>query len=37
MEYNYLWHGKPPTKGKEAEDSIKELRTLWGKIQSEHE
>lgn len=37
MEYDFTWHGKPPAKGKEAEDAIKGLRTLWGKIQSEHE
>jgi transketolase len=36
IEGDYLWHGKPPTK----EESVKfltELRTLKGKIQSEHE
>lgn len=37
MEYDFLWHGKPPAKGKEAKDALKDLRTLWGKIQSEHE
>jgi len=37
MEYDFTWHGKPPAKGKEAKDAIKELRTLWGRIQSEHE
>ena len=30
------WHGKPP-KGEEAEMALKELRTLGGKIKSEHE
>lgn len=35
MEKDYLWHGKPPTK-EEAEIALKELRTLGGKIQSEH-
>jgi transketolase len=36
MERDYLWHGKPPNK-EEAAKAIKELRTLQGKIQSEHE
>lgn len=36
MEYDYLWHGKPPTftEGKQA---LEWLRTLGGKIKSEHE
>lgn len=37
MEYDFLWHGKPPSRGKEAKDALKDLRTLWGKIASEHE
>ena len=37
MEYDFAWHGKTPAKGTEANDAIKNLRTLWGKIQSEHE
>lgn len=36
MEYNYLWHGKPPD-ADEAKEALKELRTLGGKIRSEHE
>ena len=36
MENEYLWHGKPPTK-EEAAVALKELRTLGGKIESEHE
>lgn len=36
MEKDYLWHGKPPTK-EEAAKALKELRTLEGKIKSEHE
>ncbi len=36
MERDYLWHGKPPTK-EEAQVALKELRTLHGKIKSEHE
>ncbi|OGZ58051.1 MAG: transketolase [Candidatus Spechtbacteria bacterium RIFCSPHIGHO2_02_FULL_43_15b] len=45
MERDYLWHGSPPgegpenafTKDKQAEEAIKSLRTLGGKIESEHE
>ncbi len=36
FERRYEWHGKPPTK-QEGDLAIKELRTLWGRIQSEHE
>ncbi len=36
MENNYEWHGKPPTR-EEAEVALKELRTLRGKIVSEHQ
>jgi transketolase len=36
IEFDYLWHGKPPTK-EEATKFLAELRTLKGKIQSEHE
>ena len=36
FERRYEWHGKPPTKV-EGDLAIKELRTLWGRIQSEHE
>ena len=36
MENNYTWHGKPPTK-EEAVKALIELRTLGGKIKSEHE
>ena len=36
FERDYRWHGKPPSK-KEGEMAIKELRTLGGKIKSEHE
>ncbi len=36
MEKDYLWHGKPPTK-EEAEVALRELRTLGGKIRSEHQ
>jgi transketolase len=36
IEFDYRWHGKPPNKD-EAEKFLKELRTLRGKIASEHE
>lgn len=36
IEFDYNWHGKPPKK-EEAEKFLKELRTLGGKIKSEHE
>ncbi|MDQ3014358.1 MAG: transketolase [bacterium] len=36
FERKYEWHGKPPNK-EEADMALKELRTLGGKIKSEHE
>ncbi len=36
IEFDYTWHGKPPTK-EEAQKFLKELRTLRGKITSEHQ
>ena len=36
FERDYRWHGKPPNK-EEAKMAIKELRTLGGKIRSEHQ
>lgn len=36
MEGKYEWHGKPPTK-EEAKVALDELRTLKGKILSEHQ
>jgi len=36
MERDYLWHGKPPSK-EEAKRALAELRSLGGKIKSEHE
>ncbi len=36
MEYDFHWHGKPP-KPDEAKIALKQLRTLGGKIRSEHE
>lgn len=46
MEYDFRWHGAPPglqdvsgapPKGTQAKEALKELRTLRGKIRSEHE
>ena len=36
IEGDYNWHGKPPTK-EEAKVFLHELRTLRGKIESEHQ
>lgn len=36
MEYDYHWHGKAPDHEQEVK-ALKELRTLRGKIRSEHE
>jgi transketolase len=36
MEYDYNWHGKPPDK-EQAKKALDELRTLRGKIDSEHQ
>lgn len=36
MENRFEWHGKPPNK-EEAEAALKELRTLQGQIESEHQ
>jgi len=36
MEYDYKWHGIPPN-AEQAKVALKELRTLGGKIRSEHE
>ena len=36
MENKFEWHGKPPNE-EEALKALKELRTLEGKIRSEHE
>jgi transketolase len=46
MEFRYEWHGDPPgkiepsgapEKSKQAQEALDELRTLGGKIRSEHE
>lgn len=36
MEYDYHWHGAPPN-SQQAKEALKKLRTLDGKIRSEHE
>lgn len=36
MEYDFHWHGAPPNK-EQAKTALHELRTLKGKIRSEHE
>lgn len=36
MEYDFRWHGKPPDH-KQAKEALHELRTLGGKIRSEHQ
>lgn len=36
MEYNYLWHGVPPDP-QQAEEALRELRSLKGQIVGEHE
>lgn len=36
MEYDFHWHGKPPNK-EEAKEALHQLRTLRGKIVSEHQ
>ncbi len=36
MEYDYHWHGTAP-KSDQAKEALKKLRTLAGKIRSEHE
>lgn len=36
IEFDYTWHGKPPSK-EEGPAFLRELRTLKGKIESEHQ
>lgn len=36
MEFDYTWHGKPP-KPEEAKEALRQLRTLGGRIRSEHD
>ncbi len=37
MEYNFEWHGKPPKAGEESSQAVERIRTLGGRIKSEHE
>ena len=37
MENKYEWHGKPPGTKEELQTALNDLRTLQGKIQSEHQ
>lgn len=37
MEGKFEWHGKPPKPGAEAQAALRDLRTLGGRIRSEHE
>lgn len=36
IEFDYRWHGKPPSK-EEAKKFLEELRTMRGKVRSEHQ
>ena len=36
MQYKFEWHGKPPSQ-EQAEEALKQLRTLEGRIRSEYE
>lgn len=36
MQYDFKWHGVPPKPGEESISAIESLRTLGGRIQSEH-
>ena len=36
MEYDFHWHGVPPN-AEQAKKALEELRTLGGKIKSEHQ
>ncbi|MFH1145706.1 MAG: transketolase, partial [bacterium] len=36
MEYDYKWHGNTPDE-EQAKEALKQLRTLKGQIQSEHQ
>lgn len=37
MENDYTWHGKPPGSEEELKKALDDLRTLQGKIESEHQ
>ena len=36
MEYDFHWHGKRPNP-EQAKEALRELRTLGGRIRSEHQ
>jgi len=36
MEYDYLWHGKPPDK-EQARQALRDIRSLRGQVVGEHE
>lgn len=36
MQYDFKWHGKPPSK-EEAKEALHQLRTLGGRIRGEHQ
>jgi len=37
MEHDFEWHGKSPSPGEESMRAIEQIRTLGGRIKSEHE
>ncbi|MDP3963661.1 MAG: transketolase [bacterium] len=37
IEFDFAWHGMPPKDAAQADDFLNQLRTLKGKIKSEHE
>jgi len=37
MERDYLWHGSPPKTEEQLKEALHDLRTLGGRIESEHE
>ena len=37
MENDYLWHGSPPKTKEQLKEALSDLRTLKGRIESEHE
>lgn len=37
MEYDHAWHGMPPKPGEQSRSALAALRTLGGRIESEHE
>ena len=37
MERDYHWHGDPPKTAEQLKEALRDLRTLKGRIESEHE